>query len=118
MILSIDTSTLLGLTFNLAAWNVSEESLLRISEYFFFANEDISVGDRLSVGDHTILFPTSHELRAICMDGTNISENLPSTDGEPLAKRQCVYSPGLVLQVTTFYGLRSLAGCIGQRMRL
>lgn len=121
-----------GICLKLDSWIALIDATDIISDYFAF---DIYADaqwyfETLDLGECKLTFTTAHGARAIRFDvpaaDADISSNAIDDDArdgdheddQPSAKRQKLYQPSIVMQKTTFDGLKSLVPCVQERIRM
>lgn len=130
-VIKLLNNTTEGVYLCLSAWTELANALETISDYFEF---DVYADaqwylDEIDLGDCCVKFTTAHGARAIRFDvcrgsgnaaaeqGVGKEDQCDQEDEQPLIKRPKLYQPSIVMQKTTFDGLKSVFVCVDAQVR-
>lgn len=121
-----------GVCLGLSSWTELANALETISDYFEvpMCEDGQWYLDEIELGDCNVRFTSAHGARAIRFDVYNGSGDTAAAeeavregsrsaqeDGSPLLKRPKLYIPSVVMQKTTFDGLKSVFVCVDEQVR-
>lgn len=110
-----------GICFDANSWLKFQENMGLVEEYFSEINNKLKP-DPLIVDNICINFTTSYGARSILVAYKEENSSTLPTAGEthdfPPAKKRKTYAVAIVMQKTTFLGLKNVTGCVNAHLAL
>lgn len=105
-----------GITFKLNSWTKLNQEINQISAYF---DSDCSQSEEwkndVDINEYFIVFTTSHGAKAIVFDPKPEEDEEHPDDNS--TKKLKLYSPSIVMQKTSFDGLKNIIPCLNERFQ-
>lgn len=109
-----------GIILDSSSWTILLQNVDKITSYFALDYNILcsTWEEPIVMGEYNLRFTTSHGSKAIIFDPRTDAVNDEGYDSEGfIAKKQKLYTPAIVMQKTTFDGLKNVIVCVDERFR-